>query len=50
MIFDGSRVSIRPGALQSTKEYDQARANVLHFDPQKDRYALQLIHPDFDGK
>lgn len=50
MLFAGSRVSLKHGALKSTAEYDGARADVLHLDEAKGRYALELIHPRFEKK
>lgn len=43
-------MAISPGALKSTTEYDNARANVLYYDVAKGKYALELIHPQFARK
>ena len=48
MLYDGSRVAIRN--LLKSPEYNNARADVLHYEASKGRYALKLIHPAFGGK
>lgn len=37
-------------SLSSAPQYNGARADVLHFDRNKGRFAIRLIHPDFKGK